>query len=138
MSELVAIAPAKVNLYLGVGSLRQDGYHEVTTVMHALELADVLRIRSADELTVTSDRDLGIPMHENLAFRAARAFSATFEVDVLVDIAIEKHVPAGAGLGGGSSDAAAVLAAQARSAFPRRGLRVPAPGRSCNHVRPRR
>jgi 4-diphosphocytidyl-2-C-methyl-D-erythritol kinase len=110
MSDLVVSAPAKVNLFLGVGALRPDGYHNVVTIMHALDLADTVRLTPADELTVTCDSDVGIPSVQNLAFRAAQAFSEAYGVDVLVDIAIEKRIPAGAGLGGGSSDAAAVLA----------------------------
>jgi len=110
VSELVVTAPAKINLFLGVGSPRPDGFHEVITVMHSLELADTVRLRPADELAVTCDADLGIPAEDNLAYRAARQFSETYGVDVLVDIEIEKRIPAGAGLGGGSADAAAVLA----------------------------
>ena len=110
VKDLVVTAPAKVNLYLGVGALRPDGYHAVSTVMHALELADTVRMRPADELTLTCDVELGVSAEHNLAFKAARAFSEAYGVDVLVDIAIEKRIPAGAGLGGGSSDAAAVLA----------------------------
>ena len=113
MYELAVTAPAKLNLFLGVGALRPDGYHEVTTVMHALDLADTVHVRSADELAVSCDVDLGISAEHNLAFRAAREFSAAYGIEVLVDIEIEKHIPHGAGRGGGSSDAAGVLAALA-------------------------
>jgi 4-diphosphocytidyl-2-C-methyl-D-erythritol kinase len=110
MQSLVITAPAKVNLFLGVGPLRPDGYHSVSTVMHSIELADIVRLTPADALTVTSDIDLGIPAEHNLAYRAAKAFSEVFGVDVLLDIRIEKRIPSGAGLGGGSADAAAVIA----------------------------
>ena len=50
MRSLTVIAPAKVNLFLGVGALRPDGYHAVTTVMHALDLADTVRLTPADDL----------------------------------------------------------------------------------------
>jgi 4-diphosphocytidyl-2-C-methyl-D-erythritol kinase len=114
MRAVTLLAPAKVNLYLGVGELRPDGYHEVTTVLQALEFGDVVRILPADELVVTTSVDLGIPENENLAYRAALAFAEEFSLAPRVVIEIEKHVPAGAGLAGGSSDAAAVLTGLAR------------------------
>jgi len=110
MQSLTVAAPAKVNLFLGVGPRRHDGYHSVQTVLHTLALADTVRLTPADDLTVACDRDLGVPAEHNLAFRAATAFAAAFGVDVLLDIHITKRIPSGAGLGGGSSDAAAVLA----------------------------
>lgn len=109
MRSLVISAPAKVNLLLRVGSARADGYHDVATVMHSLDLADTITLTPSDELSVACDVDLGIPTEGNLAFRAARAFSLHFDVDVLIDIDVVKRIPSGAGLGGGSSDAAAVL-----------------------------
>jgi 4-diphosphocytidyl-2-C-methyl-D-erythritol kinase len=110
MTSLVVTAPAKVNLFLGVGPLRPDGYHSVMTVMHTVELADTVTLTPADSLTLTCDTDLGIPAEHNLAYTAAKVFSEVFGVDVLLDIRVEKRIPSGAGLGGGSSDAAAVLA----------------------------
>ncbi|MDR3686281.1 MAG: 4-(cytidine 5'-diphospho)-2-C-methyl-D-erythritol kinase [Coriobacteriia bacterium] len=110
MQSLTISAPAKVNLFLGVGSIRPDGYHSVQTVLHTLALADRVTLTPADELELSCDVDLGIPAESNLAYRAARAFSAAYGLDVLLDITLAKRIPAGAGLGGGSSDAAAVLA----------------------------
>jgi len=110
MHSLMITAPAKVNLFLGVGALRPDGYHSVTTVMHALQLADTVRLTPADDLTLSCDTDLGIPAEKNLAHRAACAFAEAFDVEVLLSIEVCKRIPSGAGLGGGSSDAAAVLA----------------------------
>lgn len=110
MRALALAAPAKVNLFLGVGSIRPDGYHCVTTVLHTLELADTVVLTPADELTLCCTTDLGIPAEENLAYRAAQVFSEAYDVDVLIDIALTKAIPSGAGLGGGSADAAAVLA----------------------------
>lgn len=109
MQSLTISAPAKVNLFLGVGAIRPDEYHSVQTVLHTLDLADTVTLVSADRLTLTCDVDLGIPAEDNLAYRAAAAFSAAFAVDVLLDIHVVKRIPSGAGLGGGSSDAAAVL-----------------------------
>lgn len=106
-------APAKINLYLAVGGVRPDGYHSVTTVLQALEFADELRVTPADELSLVCDRDLGIPAQENLAYRAALAMTEEFGREAAVHIELTKRVPDGAGLGGGSSDAAAVVTALA-------------------------
>lgn len=114
VGSLTVVAPAKINLYLGVGGLRPDGYHSVTTVMHTLELADVVRIMDADELSVTTSVDLGIAEEDNLAYRAATTFAEQFDHPVRAVIEIEKRIPSQAGLGGGSSDASAVLAGLAR------------------------
>ena len=114
MRAITLLAPAKVNLYLGVGAVGDDGYHDVTTVLQSLAFGDTVRILPADELIVTTSADLGIPASENLAFRAAQAFAEEFSIAPRVVIEIEKRVPAGAGLGGGSSDAAAVIAGLAR------------------------
>jgi 4-diphosphocytidyl-2-C-methyl-D-erythritol kinase len=110
MRSLTVSAPAKINLFLGVGATRPDGYHDVVTVLHGVDLADTIILTPADELTLTCDTDLGVAPEKNLAYRAAAEFSRAFEVDVLIDIALHKRIPSGAGLGGGSSDAAAVLA----------------------------
>lgn len=102
-------APAKINLYLAVGATRPDGYHDVTTILHVLEFGDEIVMRSADSLSLTSDVDLGIPVHENLAHRATQAFALALGREADFAIELEKRVPHAAGLGGGSSDAAAVL-----------------------------
>ena len=114
MRAITMLAPAKVNLYLGVGALRSDGYHDVDTVLQTLNFGDIVRILPADELTVTVSVDLGIPERDNLAYRAALAFADEFSVPPRAVIEIEKHVPAGAGLAGGSADAAAVIVGFAR------------------------
>jgi 4-diphosphocytidyl-2-C-methyl-D-erythritol kinase len=110
MRGLTVIAPAKVNLFLGIGSVRPDGHHDLRSIFQTLQLHDTVHMTPADELTIACDTDVGCDLAANLALRAARAFSEEFDVDVLVDISIEKRIPAGAGLAGGSSDGAAVLA----------------------------
>lgn len=107
-------APAKVNLYLGVGDVRPDGFHEVTTVLQALELADEVVLAAAPGISLTCEPDPGIPAEENLAYHAAAKLAGALGRDAAVSIAIRKNIPAGAGLGGGSSDAAAVLRGLAR------------------------
>lgn len=106
-------APAKVNLYLAVGAVRPDGFHDVTTILQALEFGDELIVDTSDRLTLSSNVDLGIPAEDNLAYRAAVAMGEAFRRAPSVAITLTKAVPAGAGLGGGSSDAAAVIAALA-------------------------
>ena len=106
-------APAKVNLTLSVGARRPDGYHEVSTVMQTVGLYDTLTLTEGGcGLTMTCT-DPAIPADgDNLVLRAARAFFAETGLPVPdLRFALEKRVPSQAGLGGGSSDAAAVLRA---------------------------
>ncbi|HET6350564.1 MAG TPA: 4-(cytidine 5'-diphospho)-2-C-methyl-D-erythritol kinase [Coriobacteriia bacterium] len=115
MSDSVhVLAPAKVNLFLGVGGVRPDGYHTVDAVFHELDLADELSLAAADGLSVTCVPDVGVGVEDNLAAKAAREFGRLVGREPSVHIAIRKHVPHGAGLGGGSSDAAAVIRGLAR------------------------
>jgi 4-diphosphocytidyl-2-C-methyl-D-erythritol kinase len=104
-------APAKLNLYLAVGGSRADGYHDVTTVLVALDLGDIVTIEPAGRLSLACEPDVGVPAEENLAWKAAVAMGEAFERPPDFAIAVAKRVPAGAGLGGGSADAAAVMAA---------------------------
>jgi 4-diphosphocytidyl-2-C-methyl-D-erythritol kinase len=108
-------APAKVNLVLRVLGRREDGYHELETVFHALALGDLLLGRLAEdglELTIDSRCDVGSPVEatpENLVLRAARAFYGALGREGGARFHLRKRIPAGGGLGGGSSDAAAAL-----------------------------
>lgn len=104
-------APAKLNLYLAVGSLRPDGYHDVSTVLCALDLGDIVTVSPAAELTLVCEPDVGVPAESNLAWKAAMAMAQAFGRPADFSINVYKRVPAGAGLGGGSADAAAVIAA---------------------------
>lgn len=113
---VVVTAPAKVNLFLGVGAARPDGYHDVTTVLHALELADTVTLVPAAGLTVVCEPDPGVPMTANLAYKAALAFAEHTGAPAAAHIEVRKRIPHGAGLGGGSSDAAAVIAGLAHLA----------------------
>ncbi|HUV87652.1 MAG TPA: 4-(cytidine 5'-diphospho)-2-C-methyl-D-erythritol kinase [bacterium] len=106
-------AYAKVNVCLLVAGRRADGYHDVATVMAPLELADTLTVAvKAGRGVNVSCEGAGVPTGErNLAGQAALAFLAAANVDARVDVHLTKNVPVGAGLGGGSSDAAATLKA---------------------------
>lgn len=103
-------APAKVNLHLAVGLIGDDGYHPVETVMHTLALADEVTILPAARFEFACGADLGISQEANLACRAARAMEERFGHSLDVAISVKKRIPAGAGLGGASADAAAVIA----------------------------
>lgn len=106
-------AYAKLNLFLDVTGKRKDGFHDICSVMHAVSLADEVSIKAekADYSCITLRMENSdIPTDaRNLAYLAAERFLEESGIDAAVDIRIEKHIPAAAGLGGGSSDAAAVL-----------------------------
>jgi len=106
-------APAKVNLTLRVLGRRDDGFHEIETLMAPITLADRLEIslRTDQSIRLTCS-DSSVPSDaSNLGHRAAAAFAKHTGMKFGVDIHIEKSIPHGAGLGGGSSDAAVVLVA---------------------------
>ncbi len=121
--RITVAAPAKVNLRLRVGGPDASGFHALDTLFCALHLADsvvihpgtgrepVLDVGCARPLT--EPPDMG-PPEENLAVRAARAFRERAGLETGPEIRLVKRIPAGAGLGGGSSDAAAVLRAMRR------------------------
>lgn len=102
-------APAKVNLHLAVGSARPDGYHELATVFQALSFGDTVTITPAPAFSFSCVPDLGLAGSANLAYQAACEMSARFGWPLGYSIAIEKRIPAGGGLGGASTDAAAVV-----------------------------
>lgn len=102
-------APAKVNLWLHVFPPDATGYHPLDTLFCSLELADEMTIDAADRLSLdVRGADVG-PVDRNLAYRAAVEFYRASGLPPRAAITLLKNVPAGAGLGGGSSDAAAVL-----------------------------
>ena len=106
--------PAKINLHLGVGSLRDDGYHELNTVYHAIGLFDELTARPGDTLTLTMEGEgaghLALD-DTNLVIRAARALATHARVPAHARLHLRKQIPLAGGLAGGSADAAATLVA---------------------------
>lgn len=119
---LKLVSPAKVNLHLGIGARRSDGYHDAVSVMHALNLHDVvyLRRRMADSghaeeplVRMVSCADVTAPSlapEDNIAYQAIVRLAAKLgRADTGLEVRIEKNIPAQAGLGGGSSNAAATL-----------------------------
>jgi 4-diphosphocytidyl-2-C-methyl-D-erythritol kinase len=122
--------PGKVNLYLAVGDRRGDGYHELTTVFHAVSLFDEVTVRNADVLSLelVGEGADQLPTDErNLAWRAAERMAEHVGRAPDVSIMIDKSIPVAGGMAGGSADAAAVLVAMNslwELALPRRDLRL--------------
>ena len=113
MSRTISlVAPAKVNLILRVLRKRQDGYHEISSLMQPISLHDDIIIDVADGSGITlSCSNPSVPADgANLAYKAAELFLCATGLCLSVNLDIKKEIPAGAGLGGGSSDAATVLA----------------------------
>ncbi|OGF53189.1 MAG: 4-(cytidine 5'-diphospho)-2-C-methyl-D-erythritol kinase [Candidatus Fraserbacteria bacterium RBG_16_55_9] len=111
MRSLRIRAYAKINLGLRVTGRRPDGYHEIDTIFQSIDLADelVLERRSDGQVMLTMEPDLGIPMEQNLVFQAVHLLQDPLQMELGVHIHLIKRIPVGAGLGGGSSDAAAAL-----------------------------
>jgi 4-diphosphocytidyl-2-C-methyl-D-erythritol kinase len=107
--RLCLTAAAKVNLVLEILGKRVDGYHELATVMQTVDLADRLVLEDAEEVTLTTSSPNLPADGSNLALRAAVALRDAANVDRGVRIELAKRIPVAAGLGGGSTDAAAVL-----------------------------
>ncbi len=110
--ELTILAPAKINLCLSVLSRRPDGYHEVEMLMQMVGLYDEVKVSlGGDGVTVRCDTS-SVPSDErNIAWKAANAMLKHAGLETGLSVTIKKRIPVAAGLGGGSSDAAAVLAA---------------------------
>ena len=112
--SLTLSAPAKINLYLGVHTERDArGYHKVDSLMAAVGLTDTVTIALAQELTVQTVPASDFPMQKNTAYRAAAAMAEHYGREANICVTIEKNIPLCAGLGGPSTDAAAVIVALA-------------------------
>ena len=113
------ISPAKINLYLNVLAKRRDGYHEIETIIQAIDLCDEVTLREREKGIEVSCQKEGLPANEwqagvphgkgNLAYRAAQLILQETKLSRGVAIKIKKNIPPAAGLGGGSSNAAATL-----------------------------
>ena len=108
-TTLSLLSPAKLNLFLHITGRRDDGYHQLQTLFQLLDWGDQLHFMPSDSGAITLDGcDLDIPLEENLIFRAARMLQRG---TLGVRITLDKKIPAGCGLGGGSSNAATTLLA---------------------------
>lgn len=107
--------PAKINLYLKVISKRRDGYHNINTILQMVSLYDSLTFKEIDAgVELISEEPALSQEKDNLVYRAALAFIREFNVKKGVRVRLKKGIPVAAGLGGGSSDAAATLIGLAR------------------------
>lgn len=107
---LTLAAPAKVNLFLHVTGRRDDGYHSIESLFALIDFADTLTLTVTSDGAISRTNDVtGVPAHEDLAVRAAQLLQLASGAREGVAIRIDKRIPLGAGLGGGSSDAASVL-----------------------------
>lgn len=103
-------SPAKLNLFLHILGRRSDGYHELQTLFQLLDLADTVQLIATDDARIMLDGSLpGVDDDDHLAVRAARLLQETASSSLGATIAVDKHLPMGGGLGGGSSNAATVL-----------------------------
>jgi 4-diphosphocytidyl-2-C-methyl-D-erythritol kinase len=110
------LSPAKVNLFLKVVSKRPDGYHELVSIVDIISIHDVIRLNETPEGKVVVRDSLGMLPDgpDNTMYKAAMLLKETCAVDAGVSIEVEKRIPVGAGLGGGSSNAASVMKALVR------------------------
>jgi 4-diphosphocytidyl-2-C-methyl-D-erythritol kinase len=110
MLTLTLPAPAKLNLFLHITGRRADGYHELQTVFQLLEHADTLHFARRDDGVIRLEPSLpGVAPEQNLIVRAARLLQERTDTGFGADIRLDKVLPMGGGLGGGSSDAATTL-----------------------------
>jgi 4-diphosphocytidyl-2-C-methyl-D-erythritol kinase len=113
-SSVTVRVPAKVNLELLVGGRREDGYHPLSTIFHAVNLFDEVTVSSARQwgIAVSGPQSFGVPVDgTNLAARAAQRLAEISGIDEPVHITIRKDIPVAGGMAGGSADAAATLVA---------------------------
>ena len=110
---MIVKAPAKINLYLEIINKRADGYHNIESVMHTVSLFDILeftKIKDNKIELVCDNADL-FDTKKNLVYKAAEKVKEKYKINFGVKIKLTKNIPMGAGLGGGSSDAAATIVA---------------------------
>jgi 4-diphosphocytidyl-2-C-methyl-D-erythritol kinase len=100
-------APAKINWFLSILDKRADGYHEIISAMQCVDLFDVLSFDESEDIRLISELD--IPPDENLVYKAAVLLKNFSSIEAGARITLHKNIPLAAGLGGGSSDAAAAL-----------------------------
>jgi 4-diphosphocytidyl-2-C-methyl-D-erythritol kinase len=100
-------APAKINWFLNVIGKRQDGYHDLQSLMQCVSVFDTLSLEESDDIEVFTESD--IPLDQNLVYKAALLLKKSYGIKTGARITLRKDIPIAAGLGGGSADAAAAL-----------------------------
>lgn len=112
MTSLTLLSPAKLNLFLHITGRRADGYHNLQTLFQLLDYGDTLSFTTRTDSKISLTPELpGVGFEQNLIIKAARALEAYKPANCGVDIQLEKHLPMGGGIGGGSSNAATTLVA---------------------------
>lgn len=107
---MLVTAPAKLNLYLAVTGRREDGYHQIETLFEKISISDRLNIELSSKGDKLTSSDPGVPLGEDsLLGKTISAFRGASDQQVCFRVDLEKNIPSSAGLGGGSSDAAALL-----------------------------
>ena len=109
-NTLVLRSPAKLNLFLHIIGRRADGYHLLQSVFQLIDWCDIVTLKAISENEVRRINPIpGIPPEQDLVVRAAKLLKEFCKYEGGVEIALQKEIPMGAGLGGGSSDAASTL-----------------------------
>ena len=111
MEELKIESPSKINIGLNVVEKRKDGFHNLQTVFYPLLLADKITFQKSNKLELNSNSEIVNGLEENLVLQAVRLFQKEIGIEFNIKIFLEKLIPIGAGLGGGSSNAASTLKA---------------------------
>ena len=116
MKQITEKAPAKLNLFLEVGNKREDGFHDIVSVMQSVSVMDelTLTLREDETFTLQSGKPYLPCDDRNVALAAAKLFAKTYGITRGCHIDVKKGIPVTAGIGGGSADAAAVLRAMCR------------------------
>jgi len=109
MEKLTVESPAKINLGLNVLKKREDGYHDLETVFLPILLSDKITFSKSDKIKIETNSDLLNVLNNNLVFKAIQLLEENTRQNIFLDIYIDKNIPIGGGLGGGSSNAAITL-----------------------------
>ena len=109
MEKLTVESPAKINLGLNIVKKREDGYHDLETVFLPILLSDKITFSKSDKLKIETNSDLLNGLNNNLVLKAIQLLEKHTKQKIFLDIYIDKKIPIGGGLGGGSSNAAITL-----------------------------
>ena len=111
MNELVVKSPAKINIGLNIINKRNDGFHDLETIFYPINLFDEIRFTKSDKFSFSSNDENLNKEKTNLIIKAKESLEKHFNLQFPVKVFLDKHIPIGAGLGGGSSNAASTLLA---------------------------
>ncbi len=104
-----ALSPSKINLTLEILGIKENQYHEISSIMQTLDLSDEMSFNLSSDISVTTDNEMLSNEENNLSYKAAKILKQSLQLDKGVQISIKKKIPIAAGLGGGSSNAATTL-----------------------------